>query len=68
MNSFEVTTDYINLKYQVQQNGKFIDIKLPAKLQAAMIQRVIDDVNDIIGLALESRMSDAPPGLAELTQ
>jgi len=68
MTDYSVQADYVNLKYQVQKDGKYVDIKLPAKLQAAMIQRVVDDTNETIRQALESRMSDAPPGLVALLQ
>lgn len=68
MSDFSVQADYVNLQYQVQKDGKYVDIKLPAKLQAAMIQQVVNDTDNAFRLVLQSRMSDVPPGLVALLQ
>lgn len=66
MKSLEVKADYVNHQFHVFQDNRWVDIKLPAQVQAALISRVASDCGQVIKSILKSQMSDVPPGLEEL--
>ena len=68
MKSIEVKADYVNGQFHIWQDNQWVDVKLPAKVQAAMMKQVVADCCQLFTMTLESEMADSPPGLAELTQ
>ena len=63
-----VQADYVNHQFHVWQENQWLDIKLPAEVQAALMRQVVKDCCQYFTQALQSQMSDVPPGLATLTQ
>ena len=58
-----IEPDYINGKFHIWKNGKPIDTKLPAEVQAALMKQVVSDCCQVFMQALKCQLSDEPPGL-----
>lgn len=68
MKEIEVKADYVNSQFHVLRDNHWVDIKLPADVQAALMRKVVEDCCQYFTQVLQSQMSDVPPGLSELTQ
>ncbi len=68
MSDITVQSDYTNLQFHVWKDGKLVEVKLPAEVQAAIIMQVAQDLCDYFRQVLESGSHDAPPELAGLTR
>lgn len=66
--AISVQADYVNHQFHVWKDNQWVDIKLPAEVQAALMRQVVADMCQYFTQALQSQMSDVPPGLVELTQ
>ena len=63
METFDVKPDYVNGQFHAWQDGRQIEIKLPAELQAAMMKQVISDCSYVFKQAIKNQLSDVPPGI-----
>ena len=66
MKTFDVKPDYINGQFSAWQDGRQIDIKLPAELQAAMMKQVVSDCCESFRRVLAGQLSEHPPGIYSL--
>ena len=66
MKEIVIQPDYVNGQFHIWHDNQWVDIKLPAKVQAAMMKQVVADCCQAFKQVLTPQFSESPPGLEAL--
>ena len=66
MKAVDIKADYVNYQFHVFQDNHWVDIKLPAEVQAALMRQVVADCCQAFKQVLTPQFSENPPGLEAL--
>ena len=66
MSNLKIQADYVNYQFHVLLDDHIVDTGLSVDIQKALMRRVIQDCTTVFKQALQSQLSEAPPGLESM--
>ena len=66
MSDIKIEADYINYQFHVWSDGQMVETGLSVEVQKALMRQVITDCTTVFKQALQSQLSEAPPGLESM--